>query len=280
LNIKGILTASLVACAALSTSACIGKSVQAGNVGVKVKSLGSNTGVQPEPLATGWHFVGIGEHIEEYPVITRYYPFTREAGEGNKVNEEITFADNKGVPMTADVAVTLQVEPAAAPAIYKKYRLDFNDLLLTPIRNDIRSAISAETEKVGVEDLISGGRQGVIQRALATVQRKWAPQGVNVSQLEWIGTIRYPDMILDAIKTKARTDQQTLNAQAQIAKAEAEAKSKIAEAQGTAESIRIINQALAANPRYVELKAVEKWNGVMPQYTGGSAVPFINVGGK
>jgi hypothetical protein len=25
------------------------------------------------------------------------------------------------------------------------------------------------------------------------------------------------------------------------------------------------------------MKAIEKWNGVLPQYTGGGAMPFINV---
>jgi hypothetical protein len=46
---------------------------------------------------------------------------------------------------------------------------------------------------------------------------------------------------------------------------------------GEAESIRIINEALAANPRYVDLKAVEKWDGKLPQVTGSTGAPFINL---
>jgi hypothetical protein len=38
-----------------------------------------------------------------------------------------------------------------------------------------------------------------------------------------------------------------------------------------------INEALAANPRSVELKAVETWDGKLPQVTGAGGAPFINL---
>lgn len=253
-----------------------GKTVEPGNAGVKIRTLGTGAGVDPQPLNSGWHFKGIGERIVEFPVIQRTYSYTREADERGPENEEIAFADNTGLPMTADVAITLQVNPASAPNLYKTYRLSFDQLLDGPIRNDVRSAIAAETERVNVDQLYSGGRQQVIQRAMARVSAKWARYGVQISQLEWIGTIRYPEVILQAIQAKTRTEQETLTARAQVAKAQAQAEAQIAAARGQAESIRIINEALAANPRYVELKAVEKWDGKLPQVTG-SATPFVTV---
>jgi regulator of protease activity HflC (stomatin/prohibitin superfamily) len=254
-----------------------GKTVEPGNVGVKIRTLGPAAGVDPQPLPSGWHFRGVGERIVEFPVIQRTYSYTREPDERGPQNEEIAFADNTGLPMTADVAITLQVTRGSAPKLYETYRLTFDQLLDGPIRNDVRSAIAAEAEKVNVDALYSGGRQVVIQRALARVSTKWARFGVVVSQLDWIGTIRYPDVILQAIQAKTRTDQETLTARAQVAKAQAQAEAQIAAARGEAESIRIINQALAANPRYVDLKAVEKWDGKLPQVTGSGGAPFINL---
>ncbi|MGZ8363613.1 MAG: SPFH domain-containing protein, partial [Caulobacteraceae bacterium] len=259
-----------------SLTSC-GKTVEPGNAGVKIRTLGTNAGVDPEPLSSGWHFRSIGERIVEFPVIQRTYSYTKEIDERGTENEEIAFADNTGLPMTADVAITLQVNPAAAPNLYKTYRLTFDQLLDGPIRNDVRSAVAAEAERVNVDALYSGGRQLVIQRALSRVGAKWARHGVQVSQLDWIGTIRYPDVILNAIQAKTRTDQETLTARAQVAKAQAQAEAQIAAARGQAESIRIINEALAANPRYVELKAVEKWDGKLPQVTGSGGVPFVNL---
>jgi regulator of protease activity HflC (stomatin/prohibitin superfamily) len=268
LAVLGLLLFGVVSC---------GTTVEPGNVGVKIRTLGGSAGVDRQPLSSGWHFKGIGERIVEYPVIQRTYSYTREPDERGPENEEIAFADNTGLPMTADVAITLQVNPASAPKLYETYRLTFDQLLDGPIRNDVRSAVAAEAERVNVDALYSGGRQLVIQRALARVSAKWARHGVTVTQLDWIGTIRYPDVILQAIQAKTRTDQETLTARAQVAKAQAQAEAQIAAARGQAESIRIINEALAANPRYVELKAVEKWDGKLPQVTGAGGAPFINL---
>ena len=268
LAVLGLLLFGVVSC---------GTTVEPGNVGVKIRTLGASAGVDRQPLSSGWHFKGIGERIVEYPVIQRTYSYTREPDERGPENEEIAFADNTGLPMTADVAITLQVNPASAPKLYETYRLTFDQLLDGPIRNDVRSAVAAEAERVNVDALYSGGRQLVIQRALARVSAKWARHGVTVTQLDWIGTIRYPDVILQAIQAKTRTDQETLTARAQVAKAQAQAEAQIAAARGQAESIRIINEALAANPRYVELKAVEKWDGKLPQVTGAGGAPFINL---
>lgn len=268
LAVLGLLLFGVVSC---------GTTVEPGNVGVKIRTLGGAAGVDRQPLSSGWHFKGIGERIVEYPVIQRTYSYTREPDERGPENEEIAFADNTGLPMTADVAITLQVNPASAPKLYETYRLTFDQLLDGPIRNDVRSAVAAEAERVNVDALYSGGRQLVIQRALARVSTKWARHGVTVTQLDWIGTIRYPDVILQAIQAKTRTDQETLTARAQVAKAQAQAEAQIAAARGQAESIRIINEALAANPRYVELKAVEKWDGKLPQVTGAGGAPFINL---
>lgn len=269
------IVAGLIVLLLFGVASC-GKTVEPGNAGVRIRTLGAAAGVDPAPLSSGWHFKGVGERIVEFPIIQRTYSYTRESDERGPENEEIAFADNTGLPMTADVAITLQVNPASAPSLYKTYRLSFDQLLDGPIRNDVRSAIAAETERVNVDALYSGGRQQVIQRAMARVQAKWSRYGVQVSQLEWIGTIRYPEVILNAIQAKTRTEQETLTARAQVAKAQAQAEAQIAAARGQAESIRIINEALAANPRYVELKAVEKWDGKLPTVTGGS-IPMVNV---
>jgi regulator of protease activity HflC (stomatin/prohibitin superfamily) len=253
-----------------------GQTIQPGNVGVKIRTLGPASGVDPSALSSGWKVNLPGERIVEFPVIQRTYAYNREADERGPENEEITFADNTGLPMTADVSITIQVQPKSAPRLYEKYRLTFDQLLDGPIRNDVRSAVAAETEKVGVEVLYSGGRQTVIQKALAVVSKKWSADGVTINQMDWIGAIRYPSAILEQMQNKTRLEQEALAAKSLEAKAIAEANAKIATARGEAESIRIINEALAHNPQYVQLKAIEKWDGKLPQVTG-AATPFINL---
>jgi regulator of protease activity HflC (stomatin/prohibitin superfamily) len=271
-----LLTTGAVALLLFGGLVSCGQTVQPGNVGVKIRTLGPNAGVDATPVTSGWHLNLLGERIVEFPVIQRTYTYTREADERGPENEEITFSDNNALPMTADVQLVMRIDPSKAPALYKRYRLSFDQIFEGPLRNDVRSAIAAETELVSVEYLYKGGRQQVIQQALNRVNHKWAPQGVEVSQLDWIGTIRYPQVILDSIQAKTKADADAAAAQAQVAVAKAQADAQIEQARGQAESNRLLALSIASNPEVVQLRAIEKWDGHLPTTTGG-AVPFINV---
>jgi len=275
-----VATFSILAAALVLVSGCSaifgGQTIQPGNVGVKIRSLGPSAGVDKTPVQSGWHFNWFGEKIAEFPVIQRTYTYTREKDDRGDENEEVTFSDNNALPMTADVQLVMRIDPAKAPGLYTRYRLSFDQLFEGPIRNDVRTAIAAETELVSVEYLYRGGRQQVIQKALARVNRKWEAQGVNISQLDWIGTIRYPQVILDSIQAKTKADADASAAQAQVAVAKAQADAQIEQARGQAESNRLLAQSISTNPEVVQLRAIEKWDGHLPTTTGG-AVPFINV---
>ncbi len=62
-----------------------------------------------------------------------------------------------------------------------------------------------------------------------------------------------------------------------------EAQMQVEQAKAEAETLRL--QKGAVTPELIELrkievqsKATDKWNGRMPQFTGSSAIPFIDVG--
>jgi regulator of protease activity HflC (stomatin/prohibitin superfamily) len=67
--------------------------------------------------------------------------------------------------------------------------------------------------------------------------------------------------------------QQTL-AKAAVAKAEGEAQSILVQAKAQAEANRLLQVSLSA--ALIQLKGIEKWNGVLPQITGG-ATPFVDL---
>ncbi len=273
-----LLLAILIAVLGFLLVSC-GQTVQPGNVGVKIRTLGPSAGVDPGALPSGWHVNLLGERIIEFPIIQRTYTYTREADERGPENEELTFSDNNALPMTADVQLVMRIDASRAPALYTRYRLTFEQLFEGPLRNDVRSAVAAETELVSVEYLYKGGRQAVIQKALQRVARKWDPQGVNITQLDWIGTIRYPQVILDSIQAKTKADADASAAVAQVAVSKAQADARIEEARGQAEANRLLAQSIASSPGVVQLRAIEKWDGRLPTTTGG-AVPFIDVTGR
>lgn len=60
---------------ALFSLVSCGQTVQPGNVGVKIRTLGPNAGVDATPVPSGWHLNLLGERIAEFPVIQRTYTY-------------------------------------------------------------------------------------------------------------------------------------------------------------------------------------------------------------
>ncbi len=265
---KRIIVLAAVAAGALALTGC-GKTVPSGYVGVKVRTL-FNAGVDPSPVPQGWHMLGLGEEIHVYPTLQRLYPYTRAPDSRGPENEEMSFNDSRGLPMTADIQIQAAASAACVPDLYKTWRLDFEDLISGPIRNDFLSALSAETEKTTVEELYSGARQGVIARALRPVADKWEKNCVTISQAGWVGPIRYPESVVESINKKTLTDQAAQNAEALVRQRTAEANSMVEEAKGIAEKMRLEGEALRANPEVLRRMWIEKWDGKLPTYLLGS----------
>ncbi len=270
---KFIAIAAMALALGSSMAACT--KIDQGSVGVRARTLGDG-GVDPTAIKPGWTGVGLGEEVTEYPVTQKQYTYSRPQQEG-QANEEIVFSDKNGTPITGDVSITMNVNPALAPQLYKSYRLDFESLRDGQIRRDVQAAINSESDLIPVEQMFGGGRETLLSRALARVQKKWDAQGVTISQLQWIGVLRPPQSVIQSILARTQADSDVAKANAQVTVAEAEARVKVANAQGDADAARIRGQALAANPQILQQQALDKWDGVLPTVMGaGAPVPFIN----
>lgn len=80
-----------------------------------------------------------------------------------------------------------------------------------------------------------------------------------------------------AIEEQNRTVQKQELANQQVVEAKGNAESTLINAKATAESIRIRASALEANAKLVEWEAVQKWDGKLPVYQMGGAMPFIQL---
>ena len=81
-----------------------------------------------------------------------------------------------------------------------------------------------------------------------------------------------------AIEQKVIATQQTAKAEQDLARIKVESEQAIARAQGEAEAIRIQSQAIqtGGGANYVQLQAIQKWDGKLPNTMAGT-VPFVNV---
>ena len=81
-----------------------------------------------------------------------------------------------------------------------------------------------------------------------------------------------------AIEAKMVQQQEAEKAIFRMQQAKTDAETLIIKAKADAESIRIQGEALEKAPKLVELKMVEKWNGVAPQVVGSSSNILLPLG--
>ena len=249
--------------------------VDPGNVGIRVNNIAG--GVSDRPLGVGWYFAPPGTHIYEYPVFTRTYTWTSSTTEQSPIDESFSFQDKNGLSLRADVAVSYHVDPQRAAILFQRYRADMDQIIAGPLRNAIRNAIVERASQLGVEQVYGDHKAELIATTLRQVQAFFAPVGLQIEQLYWAGNIVVPQQVLEQINAKIANEQAALAAQANVATAKANSDARIAKAQGDAEAIQVEAQAIRTNPEIVKLRAVEKWDGHLPTYTGAGPLPFIDV---
>src|SRR5439155_1612488 len=101
-----------------------------------------------------------------------------------------------------------------------------------------------------------------------------------------LGASHLPDVIEKQLQQKMAAQQQAQQADYELQRQQTLAKAKVAEAEGEAQStlVKAKAQAEANNllqqtlsPLLIQNKAIERWNGTLPQFTGGGAIPFLNL---
>lgn len=287
MNKKIFVLLPLVALAACSR-------IEPGEVGVKVNRYGSGSGVEDKAVGVGTYFSAWGVDYYAYPISTQTYTWSHSEkdAEGNSsANEEFNFQDKNGLIVSGDVTVAFRVNPALAPKLFQIYRMEMPALVAGPIRNKVRSEIVRAASTMTVEQIYSTGKATLIARALAATRRYFEPQGLSIDQLDWAGPIRIPESIMERINARAQSEQAAIAAQAEattaeakgkaaLATATAEANARVETARGVAESVKIRNSAILANPAYTD-EWVRKWNGKLPETVYcTSDKPCVSVGGR
>lgn len=271
---------------AVTVTAC--SKVPAGNVGVKVYLLGGAKGVDTEELTPGRYWIGINEELYLFPTFTQNYVWTQDENEGSPVDESINFQTMEGLSVNADVGISYRIMPDMVNVIFQKYRKGIDEVTDIYLRNMVRDALVLETSTLSMQDVYGVGKADLIKAVEARVVAQVGAIGIEIERVYWIGNLRLPETVVNALNAKIEATQKAQQRQNEVAQAKAEADKKIEEARGVAESIKITANAeaeaikikaaaLKSNPELLELSAIEKWDGVLPRFTGGGAVPFIDV---
>jgi regulator of protease activity HflC (stomatin/prohibitin superfamily) len=275
------------AIACLFVAAC--SNVPAGHVGVVVNKYGSDKGVETEVRTPGRYWLGWYQDMFVFPTFAVNYPYTKATLKESPGDESFTFQDVDGLPLNADIAVTFSVEANKVPVLFQRYRQGVNEIKSSHLKNAIRDELNRVASNRKVEELYGTGRAQLLDEVATNLRREYAAIGINIERISWLGEIRLPEVIKTAIDNKIAAIQraqqreneiQETRAQAQkaIEEAKGEAQSRILRAEAEADANRRIAQSIT--PELVKYFQAQKWNGVLPMYTGSGVVPFLDVSDK
>lgn len=246
------IIAIIILCSCLTT-------VKAGHTGV-VTTFGK---VHSEVLTEGIHFKA---------------PWQKVVKIDNRINklEVETEAFSKDLQSVNTVlAINYRVDSSKSYSIYKNIGADYETVLVVPAVNEVLKAITATytaEESVTNRVLISDG-------LIEGLNEKLNDIGLYVTDVNIID-FDFSEAFISAIEEKQVAQQKLLKTktdkQTAITNAQAEAEATKIKAEAEAEANRTISNSLT--DKVIENKKIEKWNGELPQVTGGAST-IIDIGG-
>jgi regulator of protease activity HflC (stomatin/prohibitin superfamily) len=261
--------------------------VPAGYEGVKINTLGGGKGAL-EVKGVGRNFYnGIKYDFETFPLFKQNYVWTAGKTEGSRNDESITFQSKESLTFNTDVGISYSVIKGQSADIYADYRKDIEIITDIDMRNSVRDAFNRLGSQRSVEEIYGQGKSDFIKAVHADVSEYWTPY-MKIHKIYLVGEMRPPAEVKAAISAKIGATQKAQQRRNEVKQAEAEADKKIADARGTSESrikiaegeakaIELINETLARSPKYVEYIKANKWDGRLPQFVGGGAIPMITL---
>jgi regulator of protease activity HflC (stomatin/prohibitin superfamily) len=227
--------------------------------------------VEKRIMGEGLNFkVPIAERVIKVDVKVQPHPF-KEIDASSK--------EYQMVKMTG--MMNFHIDPAYVNDLYQKVGLDFADKVIDPAFNDFVKEV-VPTYPIGE---ILPKREEIRQRAMKKLGDNLSRYHIIVDDI-YFANIRFSPGYEGAVEAKQVAQQQVETQRQVLAQREIEAQQKVATAKGEAESILVVahgqakaNDALSRSisPILVQYKGIEKWNGILPQVSGG-AVPFIDLG--
>jgi len=255
--------------------------VPAGYKGIKVHLLGTDKGIDHEELSVGRYYIGINEELYTYPVFTQNYVWTASEDEGSENDESISFQSVEGLEIKGDFGITYHIDSEKVSILFETFRKGIDEITDIFLRNSVRDALVKHASKMSVDSIYGIGKSTLMLNVENSV-REWAqPKGILIDKIYAVGKFTLPDAVKEALDAKIAATQNAIKAENEIRLANADADKLIAAARGESES-RLINARAEAEANkiisasittiLVDYEKIKRWDGVLPQVSGGNAL--------
>jgi len=186
---------------------------------------------------------------------------------------------------TVSTEVTVNYHPSyeSIHILYKEVGLDYENRIIQPA---IEEVVKQVTANYNAEELIT--KRPLVKSDIEVEIGKRLMAFNIATEVVSITDFQFSALFAQAIESKVEAEQKAFKAENDLRRIQVEAlqseaiaqgvaKANIAQAQGEAQAIKIINQALASNPWYLEWLKIQSWDGVLPLVVGQDGTPFIQI---
>ncbi len=249
---------AIVAVIVVSVAGCGIKVVDTGQRGIKTRfgEIASNS------LPEGLYFFN--------PITTKII----------EIDTRVQRKDNETECYTRDVqqahikyTINYRLQQDKAHIMFRDVGPDWEQRLISQVVEGTLKEVIGVWDAV---DLISN-RDKATTAAFEQIRADLAQRFVEVSRFE-VTDIAYTREFEQSVEQKVIAQQKAIEEQNRTKQIEEQARQKVLSAEAEAKSMQIRAEALEQNAKLVEWEAVQKWNGILPQYMlGNGTMPFINL---
>ena len=177
--------------------------------------------------------------------------------------------------VSTGVSLNYHLDPSKVGLIYSQTGLDVEKKIIVP---RIQEVVKAVIARYSAEQLLS--KRDIVKTEINVQLTKMLSTYNIILEDVQITQFNFSEIYYDSIEKKQIAEQAALTAVNNTKRVTEEAKQAVEKAKGEAESIRIQTEAIKQNggQEFIQLKAIEAWDGKLPTtMTSGAITPFINV---
>jgi regulator of protease activity HflC (stomatin/prohibitin superfamily) len=192
----------------------------------------------------------------EYDLRRQEYTMSSVTGEGKRegIDDSMWSPTQEGLQVGIDLTVWHHVDPLRVASIHQKIGPDYEDKIIRPA---VRSVIRLVISEYPVMDVYSSKRARIQDEINVKIKRLLEKDGFIIDEVV-LRDVRFTEEFTKAIEAKQIAQQAAEQMKYTLEKEQKEAERKVIEATGRANSIEVINRALAQNPNYIKYLYVDK----------------------
>ena len=202
--------------------------INSGEAGVLYRTFGGGVVTDKPPLGEGFHLVAPWNKVYIYEVRRQ------------ELFEKMNVLSSNGLDIKLDASAWYKPEVSQLGRLHQEIGEDYLQRILLPT---IRSAARSVVGRYTPEQLYSSKRDA-IQQEIFEETKKIVDQQYIVLDEVLVRDVTLPPTIKDAIERKLKQEQESLEYEFRLEKAEKEAERQRIEAQGKADANRILSASL------------------------------------